>query len=106
MIGPNGAGKTTLFRMIVGQDKPDDGTIRIGDTVKLGYVDQSRDTLDGKKTVFEEISGGNDMIKLGTPRGAVAAPMSAGSISRAPTSRRRSASSRAASGTACISPRC
>ena len=65
VIGPNGAGKTTLFRMIVGQEKPDDGTIRIGDTVKLGYVDQSRDTLDGKKTVFEEISGGNDMIKLG-----------------------------------------
>jgi energy-dependent translational throttle protein EttA len=66
VIGPNGAGKTTLFRMIVGQDKPDHGTIRIGDTVKLGYVDQSRDTLDGKKTVFEEISGGNDMIKLGS----------------------------------------
>jgi energy-dependent translational throttle protein EttA len=66
VIGPNGAGKTTLFRMIVGQDKPDDGMIRIGDTVKLGYVDQSRDTLDGKKTVFEEISGGNDVIKLGT----------------------------------------
>jgi energy-dependent translational throttle protein EttA len=66
VIGPNGAGKTTLFRMIVGQDKPDNGTIRIGDTVKLGYVDQSRDTLDGKKTVFEEISGGSDVIKLGT----------------------------------------
>ncbi|HEX7532677.1 MAG TPA: energy-dependent translational throttle protein EttA, partial [Methyloceanibacter sp.] len=65
VIGPNGAGKTTLFRMIVGQDKPDEGLIRVGDTVKLGYVDQSRDTLDGKKTVFEEISGGNDMIKLG-----------------------------------------
>jgi ATP-binding cassette ChvD family protein len=65
VIGPNGAGKTTLFRMIVGQDKPDNGTIRIGDTVKLGYVDQSRDTLDGKKTVFEEISGGSDVIKLG-----------------------------------------
>ena len=65
VIGPNGAGKTTLFRMIVGQDKPDDGMIRVGDTVKIGYVDQSRDTLDGKKTVFEEISGGNDMIKLG-----------------------------------------
>jgi ATP-binding cassette ChvD family protein len=65
VIGPNGAGKTTLFRMIVGQDKPDDGAIRIGDTVKLGYVDQSRDALDGKKTVFEEISGGNDVIKLG-----------------------------------------
>jgi sulfate-transporting ATPase len=66
VIGPNGAGKTTLFRMIVGEDKPDHGTIRIGDTVNLGYVDQSRDTLDGKKTVFEEISGGNDMIKLGS----------------------------------------
>jgi ATPase subunit of ABC transporter with duplicated ATPase domains len=51
--------------MIVGQDKPDNGTIRVGETVKLGYVDQSRDTLDGKKTVFEEISGGNDVIKLG-----------------------------------------
>ena len=66
VIGPNGAGKTTLFRMVVGQDKPDDGGIRIGDTVKLGYVDQSRDALDGKKTVFEEISGGNDVIKLGS----------------------------------------
>jgi energy-dependent translational throttle protein EttA len=65
VIGPNGAGKTTLFRMIVGQDKPDHGKIRIGDTVKLGYVDQSRDALDGKKTVFEEISAGNDVIKLG-----------------------------------------
>jgi ATP-binding cassette ChvD family protein len=65
VIGPNGAGKTTLFRMIVGQDKPDDGSIRIGETVKLGYVDQSRDALDGKKTVFEEISGGNNVIKLG-----------------------------------------
>jgi ATP-binding cassette ChvD family protein len=65
VIGPNGAGKTTLFRMIVGEDKPDDGAIRVGDTVKLGYVDQSRDTLDGKKTVFEEISGGSDVIKLG-----------------------------------------
>ena len=92
--------------MIVGQDKPDNGTIRIGDTVKLGYVDQSRDTLDGKKTVFEEISGGSDVIKLGQPRGAVAAPMSAGSTSRGRTSRRRSASSPAESATAFISPRC
>jgi energy-dependent translational throttle protein EttA len=65
VIGPNGAGKTTLFRMIVGQENPDDGEIRVGDTVKLGYVDQSRDALDGKNTVFEEISGGNDVIKLG-----------------------------------------
>jgi sulfate-transporting ATPase len=65
VIGPNGAGKTTLFRIIVGQEKPDDGVIRVGDTVKLGYVDQSRDALDAKKTVFEEISGSNDVIKLG-----------------------------------------
>ena len=65
VIGPNGAGKTTLFRMITGQEAPDGGTIRIGETVKLGYVDQSRDSLDGSKTVWEEISGGNDVIKLG-----------------------------------------
>ncbi len=65
VIGPNGAGKTTLFRMITGQEKPDGGTIKIGESVKLGYVDQSRDTLDGKKTIWEEISGGNDQILLG-----------------------------------------
>ena len=65
VIGPNGAGKTTLFRMITGQDKPDKGTITIGDTVKLGYVDQSRDTLRADATVWEEISGGNDEIQLG-----------------------------------------
>jgi ATP-binding cassette ChvD family protein len=65
IIGPNGAGKTTLFRMIAGQDKPDRGTIEIGSSVKLGYVDQSRDSLDGKKTVWEEISGGLDMLTLG-----------------------------------------
>jgi ATP-binding cassette ChvD family protein len=65
IIGPNGAGKTTLFRMITGQDKPDRGAIEIGSSVKLGYVDQSRDSLDGKKTVWEEISGGLDMLTLG-----------------------------------------
>ena len=65
VIGPNGAGKTTLFRMITDQEKPDKGTIKIGDSVRLGYVDQSRDSLDGKKTVWEEISDGNDMILLG-----------------------------------------
>ena len=65
IIGPNGAGKTTLFRMITGQEKPDNGTIKIGESVKLGYVDQSRDSLDGKKTVWEEISGGLDMLALG-----------------------------------------
>jgi ATP-binding cassette ChvD family protein len=65
VIGPNGAGKTTLFRMITGQEKPDKGTIKIGESVHLGYVDQSRDSLDGKKTVWEEISDGNDMLLLG-----------------------------------------
>ncbi|BAM00291.1 putative ABC transporter ATP-binding protein [Caldilinea aerophila DSM 14535 = NBRC 104270] len=65
IIGPNGAGKTTLFRMIVGQEKPDSGTLTIGSTVKLAYVDQTRDTLDPDKTVWEEISGGQDQIQLG-----------------------------------------
>jgi len=65
IIGPNGAGKTTLFRMITGPEKPDRGAIKIGESVKLGYVDQSRDSLDGKKTVWEEISGGLDMLTLG-----------------------------------------
>ena len=65
IIGPNGAGKTTLFRMISGQEKPDSGTIRIGDSVVLGYVDQSREDLDAKKTVWEEISGGLDEVSLG-----------------------------------------
>ena len=65
VIGPNGAGKTTLFRMITGQDRPDAGTIKIGASVQLGYVDQSRDTLDGKKNVWEEISNGQDVILVG-----------------------------------------
>jgi ATP-binding cassette ChvD family protein len=65
IIGPNGAGKTTLFRMITQQEKPDQGTIKIGESVHLGYVDQSRDSLDGKKTVWEEISGGLDQLMLG-----------------------------------------
>ena len=65
IIGPNGAGKTTLFRMITGQENPDGGAIRIGETVKLGYIDQSRDSLDDDKTVWEEISGGLDEIDLG-----------------------------------------
>ncbi|MCD7110737.1 energy-dependent translational throttle protein EttA [Rhizobium sp. DKSPLA3] len=65
VIGPNGAGKTTLFRMITGQETPDTGKITVGETVDLGYVDQSRDSLGGDKTVWEEISGGNDIIKLG-----------------------------------------
>jgi ATP-binding cassette ChvD family protein len=65
VIGPNGAGKTTLFKMITGQQKPDAGTIRLGDTVKLGYVDQSRDHLNDKNTVWQEVSGGLDIMKLG-----------------------------------------
>jgi ATP-binding cassette ChvD family protein len=66
IIGPNGAGKTTLFRMITAQETPDKGTIRIGETVKLAYVDQSRDTLNPDKTIWEEISGGQDLIQLGS----------------------------------------
>ncbi|MBQ4084751.1 MAG: energy-dependent translational throttle protein EttA [Alphaproteobacteria bacterium] len=65
VIGPNGAGKTTLMRIITGQETPDDGTFRIGETVSLGYVDQSRDSLDNNKTVWQEISDGKDMIQLG-----------------------------------------
>ncbi len=65
VIGPNGAGKTTLFRMITGQEKPDGGSIKIGEFVTLGYVDQSRDTLNAKATVWEEISGGLDQLQLG-----------------------------------------
>ncbi|HQS13961.1 energy-dependent translational throttle protein EttA [Reyranella sp.] len=66
VIGPNGAGKTTLFKMITGLDKPDTGTFSVGPSVKLGYVDQSRETLDPNKSVWEELSGGLDIIKLGT----------------------------------------
>jgi sulfate-transporting ATPase len=66
IIGPNGAGKTTLFRMITGQEKPDSGSLRVGDTVDLGYVDQSRDSLSSDKTVWEEISDGEDIVELGS----------------------------------------
>ncbi len=65
IIGPNGAGKTPLFRMLTGQEKPDEGNVEIGDSVQLGYVDQSRDSLDPEKTVWQEISGGNDVLYLG-----------------------------------------
>jgi ATP-binding cassette ChvD family protein len=66
VIGPNGAGKTTLFRMITGQEKPDSGSIRVGETVSLAYLDQSRDRLDPEKTIWEQISEGNDLIQLGS----------------------------------------
>jgi ATP-binding cassette ChvD family protein len=65
VIGPNGAGKTTLFKMIVGQETPDAGDLRVGDTVKLAYVDQSRDALDPEKTVYQEVSGGDDVVQVG-----------------------------------------
>ncbi|SNY91568.1 ATP-binding cassette protein, ChvD family [Cohaesibacter sp. ES.047] len=65
VIGPNGVGKTTLFKMLTGKEEPDEGSLRLGETVHLGYVDQSRDALDADKTVWEEISGGDDIIKLG-----------------------------------------
>jgi ATP-binding cassette ChvD family protein len=68
VIGPNGAGKTTLFRMIVGEEEPDDGSLRLGETVELAYVDQSRDALDPDKTVWEEISGGEEEIDVGERR--------------------------------------
>ncbi|MFP4549757.1 MAG: energy-dependent translational throttle protein EttA, partial [Spirochaetales bacterium] len=68
IVGPNGAGKTTLFRMIVGEEKPDSGTLRVGDTVELAYVDQSREALDPEKTVWEQLSDGQDLIKLGENR--------------------------------------
>jgi ATPase subunit of ABC transporter with duplicated ATPase domains len=65
VIGPNGAGKSTLFRLITGQETPDEGSIRLGETVKLAYVDQSRDSLDPNKTVWQEVSGGLDIMKVG-----------------------------------------
>ena len=65
-LGPNGAGKTTLFRMLVGEERPDSGTIKVGDTVTLSYVDQSRDTLDPEKTIWEVVSGGQDTLELGS----------------------------------------
>ncbi len=105
IIGPNGAGKTTLFRMITGQEKPDSGELKVGDTVEMGYVDQNRDALGADKTVYEEISGGHDTSRWAAAR-STRGRTSLASTSRAPTSRRKSACSPAASATACTWPSC
>ena len=99
VIGPNGAGKTTLFRMITGMEKPDAGTLKIGETVKVGYVDQSRDALEADKTVWEEISGGDDEIELGKRKVASRAYVSWFNF-KGGRSSARSARCRAASATA------
>jgi ATP-binding cassette ChvD family protein len=106
VIGPNGAGKTTLFRMLTGQEKPDGGTLKIGETVQIGYVDQSRDALEGNKTVWEEISGGNDEIELGKKKVASRAYVSVVQFQRCGRNSERLARCRAASAIACISPSC
>jgi sulfate-transporting ATPase len=103
VIGPNGAGKTTLFRMITGQEQPDGGALKVGSTVQIAYVDQTRDALDPGKTVYEEISGGQDQLQFGR-RTVNARAYSAGFNFRGATSRRRSAPSPAASATGSISP--
>ena len=104
VIGPNGAGKTTLFRMIAGQEQPDAGALRVGETVRLAYVDQSREALDAAKTVWEEIAGGSDTVELGPGQRCSRARTWPRSTSAAATSRSRSATSRAASATACTWP--
>lgn len=105
IIGPNGAGKTTLFKMITGQEKPDSGEIIIGETVDLGYVDQSRDELSADKTIWEEISDGLDIIELGKNK-CRPEPMSVSLTLREPTSRKKSASCPAVSAIASIWQRC
>ena len=106
IIGANGAGKTTLFRMIVGQEKPDAGKLRVGETVVPAYVDQNRDALDGDKTVFEEITGGAEFLMLGQAQGRLARLRRPGSTSRGPTSSARCPSCPAASATASTWPSC
>jgi len=105
VIGPNGAGKTTLFRLITGAETPDGGDVEIGSTVHLGYVDQSRDALEPTHNVWEEISGGHDMMTVGKHEMQTRAYVGAFNF-KAWTSRRRSASYPAASATESTSPRC
>ena len=105
VIGPNGAGKTTLFRMITGQEKPDAGTLRLGETVQIGYVDQNRDALDPNKSVFEEITGGEDELELGKRKVPSRAYVSWFNF-KGGDQQRKVGSSRAASATASIWPSC
>ena len=102
VIGPNGAGKTTLFRMIAGEEEPDSGSLEVGDTVELAYVDQSRSALEGRNTVWKEISGNQDVIRSASAR-STRASTSRGSTSAAATSRSSSRISPAASATASTS---
>ena len=106
MIGPNGAGKTTLFRMIAGQETPDSGELRLGDTVQLGYVDQSRADLDPKSTVWKEISGGQDLILLGKKEINSRQYAVVVQLPRRRPAEARWGSCRAASAIACTSQRC
>ena len=106
VIGPNGAGKSTLFKMILGQEKPDTGAMRVGETVKIGYVDQSRDKLDPNKNVWEEISGGTRRHRPRRRHGHVARLCRRLQLQGHATSRRKSASSPAVNATASTSPRC
>ena len=106
VIGPNGAGKTTLFRMMTGQEKPDGGTLRIGDTVKLAYVDQSRDALDGDKTAFDEIAQGAEILEIGKRKIPARAYVVRVQLQGRPTSRSGSRTCQAASATAFTSRSC
>ena len=106
IIGANGAGKTTLFRMIVGEEAPDAGTIAIGDTVQLSYVDQSRDDLEADRSVFDEIAQGDEFIKVGARELPARAYVSSLQLPRHRPAEDRRQAVAAASGTASTSPSC